>query len=475
MQPIITQVQTGATTASQEFIEVFNPTADAITVNGWQLQYVSASGKTTTTLATLSGSLAAQEYMLASFNNYITTADVTFGDVNGSGLLASSAGHVQIVDTTDSVIDCVSWGTTASAIPKCDWSKIAPASNQTLQRPISSNSYDTSLGVVVGSVIPPQAGGLSVPPPSGPVTYPQVQITELLPNPKPPLTDENNEYIELYNPNETSVNLKDYVLQTGENNSYHYTFPSTIIESHQYIAFYSKDTHISLSNTTSRARLLAPNGSEISITPSYTSLAENEAWALIDGQWQATARPTPNDANIASAISTTNSAPVPQTKSVDQCPAGKYRNPATGRCKTLVQSTAPTPCQPGQQRSLITNRCKATSKASTPAIAVCKAGYLRNSTTNRCRKITTPAKSANCKAGYERNAQTNRCRKITLTRANSHPAAENTKSATSKLTAKIILGVIVATIIYGSYEYRTECLRTYLKLKARLPRLKTRR
>lgn len=480
---LITEVQTGGDTISQEFIELHNQQNTSLTLDGWQLQYISASGKTTIPLVTLQGILAPNGDALISYAGYLANADATFTESSGSGLLAASAGHVQLLDNAQNQIDCISWGSSASAITGCDTAKTAPLSGQSIQRPVTDGIYDRALGVVIASPPNPHGGGLFLPdpppvdPPGAPndpagATYPALQITELLPDPAAPQADASDEFIELYNPTNTPVNLGDYTLLTGLNNTYHFRLPVTTLAPHQYKAFYSRDTGLSLSNTSSKAQLLAPDGSVLSNTVAYENIGEGEAWALIDNTWQITRQPTPDMANIlvapegqGSHDTSTSTDPTAEIS----CPEGKYRNPATNRCKNIEASSASLACDPGQVRNPATNRCRSTS-ATVATTTTCQSGYERNPDTNRCRKIATTSTSITaCKQGYERNPETNRCRKAALT-STSHDSSsgDTTHSTLSKLTAKIIIGIVIVTIAYAIYEYRQEMTRLLMRLRMRL-------
>lgn len=84
-----------------------------------------------------------------------------------------------------------------------------------------------------------------------------LQITELLPDPASPLTDANDEFVELYNNSPVAATLVGYTLQTGANYTYSYKFTDTdVVPAYGYAAFYSSATKLALSNTNGGARLL---------------------------------------------------------------------------------------------------------------------------------------------------------------------------------------------------------------------------
>jgi len=163
------------------------------------------------------------------------------------------------------------------------------------------------------------------------------------------------------------------------------------------------------------------------------------AWMLDthDGQWKWTAAPRPDAANHFYLP------PVPvkavAASTLTPCREGQERNPATNRCRSIVDAIAElVPCREGQERNPATNRCRsvlATSSALVP-----------------------------CQDGYERNPETNRCRKITLA-SSSIPSVKDveTKSKAST-TGWLVAGVAVALAGgYALYEWRDDIRRKFTR------------
>lgn len=128
-----------------------------------------------------------------------------------------------------------------------------------------------------------------------------LQITELLPNPGGTGNDDTDEFIELYNPNDSTFDLNGFTLETGLSTKHKYTFSSgTTILPKSFGAFYSEDTGLSLSNIGSQATLVDPLGMTISSSDIYSSAKDGQAWALADGQWLWSSQPTPGKTNVVS-------------------------------------------------------------------------------------------------------------------------------------------------------------------------------
>ncbi len=134
------------------------------------------------------------------------------------------------------------------------------------------------------------------------------QITELLPNPASPQSDDEDEFIELYNSNAVAFDLSGFKLQVGSTTKHTYTISDgTIIEPKAFKAFFSVDTNLAMSNTSGQAALLDPLGNVMSQSDPYGSAKDGQSWALANGKWYWTTTPTPNAANQVSGATTASS------------------------------------------------------------------------------------------------------------------------------------------------------------------------
>src|SRR5258706_5353561 len=135
------------------------------------------------------------------------------------------------------------------------------------------------------------------------------QVTEVLPNPAPPQSDNEDEFIELYNPNNSPFDLSGFKLQVGTKTKHTYTIPDgTTISAKTFLAFMSVDTGLAMSNSGGQVVLIDPLGNAISQTDIYSTANDGEAWALAKGKWYWTTSPTPNAPNIVNGASSGSSA-----------------------------------------------------------------------------------------------------------------------------------------------------------------------
>lgn len=349
---VISEVQTGsAADAGQEFVELYNPTGAAIILDGWQLQYKSATGTSWSKKAGLNGSLASHGFWLVSSSSYLPQADALFA----SGL-SGTAGHVRLVDSAGSAIDTVGWGKTANAAETSP--APAPGGGQSIERVPGwltedggngVDSGDNSQDFVLRDQPDPQSSSAQaeVPQPrpdqpattagddtaAAPVEYPALQITELLPDPASPQTDAADEFIELFNPGNDAVNVGGYVLKTGSNFHASYILPQRVIEPQAYLAVYSAASRLSLPNSGGAVQLYSPAGEMMEQTASYGTAKPGQAFAADGDQWSWTLQPTPGDVNIMVADDAS-----PSAKKLSTAKAAKTPKPAKPKAVKVAKT-----------------------------------------------------------------------------------------------------------------------------------------
>jgi len=274
----------------------------------------------------------------------------------------------------------------------------------------------------------------------------QLKISELLPNAIG--SDEGNEFIEIFNPNSTEVNLLYYLLFVGPEDHF-YSFPvGTIIKSGQYMKFSNDDIKFTLLNSSSFVRLKYIGDFLVDET-SYINPPEGQSWALIDDVWQYTNQLTPAAANLPMLVE----ADVLVIKSVSilkPCKDGQYRSEETGRCRNIISDVAElTQCAEGQERNPATNRCRSTTA------------------------VLSDSDLKPCDPGQERNPETNRCRNVVSEIPKADYAPEQTSVKTDDNTSWLIMAGIGAIAIgYGIWEWRTELLKAGKKVSSFLRRKK---
>lgn len=547
---LIMQVQTGgvgSSAASEEYILLYNDSKIDIKITNWCVEYSSAADNLGFKSCIVPPDSATDIFVLA--DGYVTFATPSFvtknpgltPDVVFTGGMNATSGHVRIRDASRNEIDKVGWG---AAVNPEKASAIAHGSGEVLSRnseatilDTGDNSVDFSSRPILGNIesglyeqeividLCANIAGVQTSPPAGmlvdeagncfedycpnisglQLTVPEgyeklllsdectlipledslLYITELYPN--APGTDAGQEFIEVFNPNNSSVNMKGYSVQVGPAFSTKYVFEDLELAPKKYMHFSDTFTGIVLPNSTGvQLRLISPAGRIVSETPVYADAKDNESWSLINGSWEYTTQITPSAENKSSPKNVEVVASA--TTSLQPCPAGKFRNPATNRCKNIEAATGSlvpcdndefrnpltnrcnkiksstsslTPCKPGQVRNSETNRCRNSNSTSSTLIP-CKPGQVRNPATNRCRSVVAAGSELKpCEEGKERNPETNRCRKVaTLSSANGSTLGSVTdipvKSSEGQVNWGIITLAILGTAGYMLYEWRSE-------------------
>ncbi len=393
---IISEVKIRNDTAGfDEFIELYNPGVEPVSLNDYFIGFVNSPAPSADQLFAEfvigEGLLPAGESFVLAKNEL--DLNLPKSKKSPFASLSDSGGTLRITDAQDEIIDQFAWTATASlAIAPvqflCTTSNTTCNANKSQSFTRGKDDQDNYLlanpswqlvapsplsvdllPLPVPDPVPePDPEPTPDPAPTDDTTEPlpdqvaqtsedtattaplqPLQITELLPNPAAPASDSSDEFIELYNPNDQSVDLAGYKLQSGNTFSYSHSFAGVSLGAHEYKAFLITETGNILSNTSGQARLLDPSGAVVAQTNAYDSADDGDAWALINGAWQWTTTPTPNAPNvlaapvlkIAAAKTTTakkqtTAAKKPKAKTTAKVASAKTKKPAAAAAERQV-------------------------------------------------------------------------------------------------------------------------------------------
>ena len=143
----------------------------------------------------------------------------------------------------------------------------------------------------------PQAVEITEPPPEYDLTT-TVRLNEIYPQPN---TTSNDEFIELQNSGDKTVNLSGWILDDVRNGgSSPFTFSAQNILPKSYLVLYKSETKLTLNDSGDDVYLLQPDGFELDHT-NYSVAPRGQTHARFDDGWKWTNSPTPNGKNVLSA------------------------------------------------------------------------------------------------------------------------------------------------------------------------------
>lgn len=430
-----------------EFVEVFNPNDDELSLEGYQMVYQN-SGGTQTVLADFMPMTKLLPKQFALIARNIAPKDVTIL-VATKTALADTAGAIFLRKTLSGaspvVVDRVAWGSMTTGFYG-DKAAAAPATNKSIQRCFVNSQlreYDPRSTqqefTVYANELPTPGIGLEC---EKPVAAPPVnecsglRINEIGAN----LAEQ---FVEVRNTTAGAIELTGCQLQTNRSTAKSFVFAGEVLPAGDLRLVFIKDTSLTLTKTTSGVVYILSSDGLVEVdTQAYTNLVAGTSWSYFDDGWLQTYVATPGAENIAQKY-------LP-------CDEGYQRNNETGRCNKVVIATVLADCGEGKYRSEETGRCR--SIPATSVLAACKLGQYRSEDTNRCRNIVAASTQKPCKDDQYRSEETNRCRTIVASSVpDSAFAVQPVKEGAMAFVGWWALGgVSLLAAAYAGWEWRSE-------------------
>lgn len=446
----ITSYQRTLAGAKLGFVELHNTDKSVININGWSLQ---SGGQT---IAAFDGGLIEPGgYVVLSSGDYVVNATIR------------ATLNAPIVNDVLTLIPPI-----GSSYASTQYDLKRSGGGGTVEsmwtRTTTQTGYSSSASSFAVSARQPYDSGFYVTP-----TVPGLEIVEIYPYSSDCSPFDKSalcgDYVKFRNTTGKDMIIENIVLRT-DSGSVARTASNTIsldgveIKQGEYKSVWLTDTDQRLNLTNSGGYIwledtwgLARYDTTLTKYESASSKQQGYAWAKnSDGTWQWTSTPSPNSSNVFTMPA------VVETTSLGECPAGKYRNPETNRCRTIEEAVnALAACPEGQERNAATNRCRSTASAASASLTPCKEGQERNPTTNRCRSIASAvAELLPCDEGYERNPATNRCRKSQSSEipGAAFPVEPVKDAANAAIAWWAVGGILLLGAGYGAWEWRHEIL-----------------
>lgn len=243
---VISEIQIGGMTATDEFVELFNPTPSAVNLKSWRLSKRTASGNQTNLLTAFPDvNLPAHGHFLITHSTGYTGSTATDAQYSTAESLAANNTVVLFSDAGNTIVDLVGMGTASSFEGT---SAPNPPNDQSIERQsgtdgIIDSDNNANDFILVATPTPmnlaSQPQSESTPPPEEPPTSPAPNDTTTPPPPAPlsgggsagllpPLpgdilinefvsdpADEDEEWIELINRTGRDIDLTGWVIEEG--------------------------------------------------------------------------------------------------------------------------------------------------------------------------------------------------------------------------------------------------------------------
>jgi hypothetical protein len=307
---IISEILIGGDSASEEFIELYNPTSADIDLKllPLKLHTVNSSGtdtsKTLTYLSSDSTIKAHDYFLLASPSFKEKNGDIGIGITYSASLVSNGAVYISTSATKSSdIIDLVCWGTSTV----CTFSLPDPKQNHSLERIGDDMDWQESCetGGTPGKELQlceediPMEEDIDSEDGSGTdyvseAASEKVFLSEILPNPKG--DEEKDEFIEIVNGDSGPVDLFGWTIRDGSKTGKYVFKEHTEIASGEYLAIYRSDSKITLNNSSESVTLYNPQG-EITSSVSYNKSTEDASYSFDGKNWKWSKYLTPGKEN----------------------------------------------------------------------------------------------------------------------------------------------------------------------------------
>lgn len=456
---LITAYGISAGQSSLDILQLYNANETVMSLDGWRVGMVTTLQTAPQPIMTLSGYVKAESHVLYSKNDSIV----------GSGVYPLA---IPGLVTGEKITKLVLLAPiTAFLSPE----QPVAAVDGVYRRGTTTTGYSTSTTFVkLSEPISLYADELYMIP-----VAPTLQIVEVVARHAECAPNDTSvvcgDYLKLRNNGEYTVDTSMYRLRTDSGTSISGNAFSldVLLEPGAYLTVFMRDNgeRLNLTDGGGYAWLedaagLAPYYDETMIQ--YPSASSNTkigwAWVLdsVDGAWKWTSTPQPDADNLVTVPVVAIASEV-----VSECPAGKYRNPETNRCRSVEEAVnVLAQCEEGKERNPVTNRCRSVASLASTALSPCDEGQERNPATNRCRSVLAASRTLTpCQTGYERNPETNRCKKILIGSTSvATPAAALEPGGGSTLATALIITTGLGAVGYGIYEWRSELYRGLRRL-----------
>jgi len=276
-----------------DFVELYNPTDQNISLENWTVQYATTSGSFTGTNKTrLSGTINAKNYYLVAEAQGNGEGDnLPVPDQSGAINLSATAGKVAIMDESNITLDIVNYsgGSNTKSIYR-DFNTCPNTFFPEAPSPKNSTLVETSDETGSGDDATKNDSTKCA------ISSKDIKLNEIFPYP-----ESGDEFVEIKNTGASCVDVSGWKVM--DEAGHKKAFPENSILEHEGFLFLEGNLY--LNNDSDTTYLLDANGdakNDALDKVFYEKAKENHSYALSDGGFSWTSTPTPGEKNIISDI-----------------------------------------------------------------------------------------------------------------------------------------------------------------------------
>ena len=288
---------------NNEWIKLFNNSSSPVILDGWKLIAEDGSPE-----IDLTGKVLEQGFFLLERSDDKTVPEIE-ADLIYTKSLNNNGEHLKLINKQGELIDEVNCS--------AGWFAGDNETKQIMKRKnsqeLGNNAGNWQTGREARKIQPPVISS-EIQETRPPISYSDgIIINEVLPSPEGP--DADNEWIELFNQNDFTVDLSGWKISDIEGATKIYTFPKeTNIKARSFFLLSRTESKITLNNNGDGLDLSQPN-SNIVDSINWGKTVKNQSYSRIDSTWKWNSLLTPNKANtIPEVIENNHSEKMPKEK-----------------------------------------------------------------------------------------------------------------------------------------------------------------
>ena len=407
-----------------EMVKLRKLSDNSLSLAGVSLVYIDPNEATYTLYEFENGDEMTGESLLIKYKKAPDATEGTFDAVYNARSLVQSGGILKLVKNNET-IDEICWG----SVRNCATPKFTSGSKTTLVRDLTKigTSDEFSFSTDNFADFDPDNPSLVTHDEEPAPQCRSLRFSEIFTYYESSKTEQ---FVEIFNDGDEQALLNGCSLRYKNK-----TYPlSGIVLAQSYFTRFAEEFSFTKNPTTSnKVELVDVDGAVVDSLVYYNGQKKGVSFAQFGydnfgrEQWLLTYNVTPNEENVYQKWKT--------------CTDGKVINEETGNC--VKETTADT------------------------TLEACPAGKYRNPLTNRCKSYasTTTAKELKpCAEGYERNPETNRCRKVKTNTGADYAIREDSFEEKSNFVAIwAIVGVSAVGVGYILFQYRNEIFKLFRK------------